>query len=1212
MSISFKAQSNSNEELLIRALVDDIYQIEEKINTIYDQINKSDKQKQSYKKIEELKDLRNNLIQKKISLNDSFMSNIKNNSDLIQEKLNLIKDIDDNITSMKNELISNFNTLSFKCIKLKKYILSNKTKDFLTEHQINDIILEPHKTSQNSDIQKLRRDISINKASENVIVNNYNEIISKIAQIEENLKMLKEEKMSVKYELINLISCKESLESIIKLNVNQLNIHNKINNENENKGEENILKNSNIWTKPNELFIYELMVIDSHKAANSICNQLFNVFNINSEGDSSNNNNNDILGIKKRNSKTNNNNTFNSYKTAENYSVINNNNNNYINQNKSVNEFSTLYMNKKSSNNHNNNNIYLKYNYMSVNNMSNNTNSLLNKKSICSFIQSELDKFISGQIYSYKTIYEFLENLSIILISKFQYANIIISADTLTIYLSYTFKSLYYDSIINSKLKFVNKDYKTMKKNYQKMIPLLQAESSKLNTKYQEYKTKIQMIEKHIKLLQTENNKNNKTKPDEGTELTQEEQNYLQICSKANGLIKQRRNIQKIINDYENKKNEIKKDNELMVNKINEEIKNIDKEIVKINKDIKTDNNKANKDIDYYKKIINEKYNIIKEQLQIYKDKYGSNLDIYNRLINSINNTIKRSHIKQPLIIINNNNNINNSNIFSYDINNNINNSQEKIDIELNDDNNNNNNNIKDLLLFQNDNIINNENIINTNNKEIFNLGFDISTIDKSSPYEPNYKSKEISNLSIHNISLNNPNDNLYNNNNNINKSHISIREHNLRRINEKRKVSKALSNVDCGYKTTKKNPSFEILNKTNKIKNDNLSMNNDLKDNRNKTFYSSSISGNISNKKINIFKEKAKVKGSNNSMTNDINCTSERRYDKYNKYYSNYYNHKNNKILTYSTNNGNNNTMTKHKYQSYSFMNKLGKKRLDSNSINKDKDTKDKNFHNSITKKKLGLFSYKQEKVSNEKMKLNNSTNNNINFLNKNDLNKLSNTLQNLKDTISQRGKKTFQSYNFHNQNIPKNNLKTMEKIKILTKITFCYYRENNNKSHKYNPLLDISEEYFCQAPYNFIPATISLSQNLSKISISPLNEILNKIEFNSIDIENTIVSSKIKLIIEVHRLFRKYKESSKFKSVEDFVEKQVSKQPQLTRDEIEKCAKNKNFNFSVLINGGKIIELIICSYEEFKRWINGLAFLIKNKNEIIKSINNNEINYS
>ena len=140
--------------------------------------------------------------------------------------------------------------------------------------------------------------------------------------------MLKEEKMTIKCEIINLISCKESLESIIKLNINQLNIHNKLKNENDekNKTDGKDVLSSNIWTKPNELFIYELMVIDSNKAANNICNQLFSLFNINTEGD--NNNNETINEIKNRNK---NNKTINTYKTVENYATINNN---YINQNK--------------------------------------------------------------------------------------------------------------------------------------------------------------------------------------------------------------------------------------------------------------------------------------------------------------------------------------------------------------------------------------------------------------------------------------------------------------------------------------------------------------------------------------------------------------------------------------------------------------------------------------------------------------------------------------------------------------------------------------------------------------------------------------------------------------------------------------------------------------------------------------------------------------
>ena len=302
MSINFPTQlpHNSNEELLIRAQVDEIYQIEEKINLLNDQLNKNDTQNIFLKKIDELKSFRNNLLQKKIKLNEVFYTEMQKIADEIQDKFSDLKNLENNITSLKNELY-NYNIISFQNLQLKKIILAKNIqkigKDeqnfnfFLTEEEINDIILENIDISKNPEIIKLKRDIEINKASEKVIMNNYNEINSKIAQIQENLKMLKEEKNTTKYELINLISCKESLESIIKLNINQLNIHNnkqaKNNNSNE-KGNteidnENEETENNKWTKPNELFMYELQAIDPYKAAKIICSQLFNVFDINIE-----------------------------------------------------------------------------------------------------------------------------------------------------------------------------------------------------------------------------------------------------------------------------------------------------------------------------------------------------------------------------------------------------------------------------------------------------------------------------------------------------------------------------------------------------------------------------------------------------------------------------------------------------------------------------------------------------------------------------------------------------------------------------------------------------------------------------------------------------------------------------------------------------------------------------------------------------------------
>ena len=1074
MSINFPTQlpHNSNEELLIRAQVDEIYQIEEKINLLNDQLNKNDTQNIFLKKIDELKSFRNNLLQKKIKLNEVFYTEMQKITDEIQDKFSDLKNLENNITSLKNELY-NYNIISFQNLQLKKIILAKNIqkigKDeqnfnfFLTEEEINDIILENIDISKNPEIIKLKRDIEINKASEKVIMNNYNEINSKIAQIQENLKMLKEEKNTTKYELINLISCKESLESIIKLNINQLNIHNnkqaKNNNSNE-KGNteidnENEETENNKWTKPNELFMYELQAIDPYKAAKIICSQLFNVFDINIEEEEENN----------KNNKDN-------FNTIDDYSF---NNKSKISKgkkiiNESFNEYNTI-------NNSNNNSFFLqnriippyannknkKMNLKSSN--LSNISSIFSKNIILSYIQNELDKYISGEINSYKTIYEFLENLSIIIISKFQYANIIISADTLTIYLSYIFKSIFYDTIINAKIKFVNKDYKNTKKNYKKLIIILSSELTKLDTKFQEYKSKTEIIQKQIKLIEN-SEKNYDIKKIKEIKLTKDEQNYIQICTKGNGLNKQKKEVEIVIYEYESKKNEIKQEKDDMINKINEEINNIDNEIVQTNKELKIKKNELNNDINNYKQIIKEKYDIINEQLQMYKDKYGSNLDIYNRLINSINNTIKKSDSKQALIIINNNN-------------------------------------------------INNSNII----------------------YKP-------------------------------------------------KKVNKASSNIDIIK------PNFDTIRKSKKIRNNYISisnLSNDFQDSKNKTFYSTNISrGNSKLSNKNNKNKKRYISNIIDRKTN--NYTNDKRYEKYNKCYNNYY-HKDITQKSLNINLDSSNNSINRKYKSYSFITSKNSQ---------------SNFNNNITRKKLGLIPHSKDMAIYQKINMTNRSSHshyNSTFLNKTDLNKLNNTLQGLKDIIS------------HRSEIREKNNKIIDKIKPLTKTIFCFYRNyynlknsnlNNSKMHKYNPLLNTTAEALSKFPYNFIPGKLflDLNQNLN-INISPIkNDENNKIIFNISDIENTIVSSKLKFIIEVLRNFRKYKESNKFKSIEDFVENEIGKKSNqgLNREEIEKCIVNKNFNFLIAIKGGVMIELIICSYEEFKMWINGLAFLIKNKNDIIQ----------
>ena len=96
--LSFQKNKNSNEEILIRAQVDEIYQIEEKINLLSEQLNKADTKNIFMKKIEELKNYRNNLIEKKMKLNSVFCTEMKKINDEIKSKYNLFQNMENNIT----------------------------------------------------------------------------------------------------------------------------------------------------------------------------------------------------------------------------------------------------------------------------------------------------------------------------------------------------------------------------------------------------------------------------------------------------------------------------------------------------------------------------------------------------------------------------------------------------------------------------------------------------------------------------------------------------------------------------------------------------------------------------------------------------------------------------------------------------------------------------------------------------------------------------------------------------------------------------------------------------------------------------------------------------------------------------------------------------------------------------------------------------------
>jgi len=240
---------------------------------------------------------------------------------------------------------------------------------------------------------------------------------------------------------------------------------------------------------------------------------------------------------------------------------------------------------------------------------------------------------------------------------------------------------------------------------------------------------------------------------------------------------------------------------------------------------------------------------------------------------------------------------------------------------------------------------------------------------------------------------------------------------------------------------------------------------------------------------------------------------------------------------------------------------------------------------------------------MSSNKEDKNNNNNNNNNKIWQEEREKLAISIQNLKNKISSKKEK----FSFSQE--------ISQKLFPLTQITFCFYRTIQGSYTRYNPLSNLTQHSLTGEPYNFIKSTISLFKNFNSIRIVPSTQF-DPIDIPIEQIDNTVVNSMIKTIIEIHRSYRKYKQIFKSDSLEDFIEKEKEKNyvnvsnNKLSKNDIAKCALNRNFNFSLLVNKSKRFEIILCSYEDFKMWINGTAFIIKNKNEIVQMLNNNNNN--
>ena len=597
----------TEEEKIIKSLVDDIYDYEEKILEINSILEKSTNQSNFDDNIIILKRKQNELKDKinliKIQENDE----INKKQNIINVKQNILNNIENQLNECINKLTT-YNTLSFSSLIMTKYIISNNINEFLTKEQIDDIINNSIQ-NQNYNINNNKLDKNSNNNLENEIDEEINKLNNKINQINENLCMMKEKKKNVNNEIIELISCKETIDSLVRTSLNNLIDYNSNNNNNYNnvinKDEEEMEENEYNNKDENnniilpEIFSYELSILDTNKISKNICNELYDIFNI-------------------KNSQPNN------KISNKNINININNNNNGINDIEEYNKELSLNLSeikpkKEDEDNFNKNNLEI-------------------------LIKSELDTFLLNEIKNKDIINNLFENLCIIISTKLQLLDVEdISNEKLKIFLLYYFKSIYYDNIIENKFKFINKEYKILKKEGKKNLESLKNELNILVNKKEEIESK----KANNKTKKLNNNYNYINEG--GINLTKSEQEYIQICSKGNSLLKQKEEIINIINSLEKSIEKIKNEN------------NEEKEKVKLNDDILN-----------YRKIISDKFDLIKRQLERYKSKYGSNLGIYNRLIDGINDTIKQTYNKYPFeesnnLDLNNNINNNNNNIFKKD-----------------------------------------------------------------------------------------------------------------------------------------------------------------------------------------------------------------------------------------------------------------------------------------------------------------------------------------------------------------------------------------------------------------------------------------------------------------------------------------------------------------------------------------------------------------
>ena len=657
-------QLTSSKPELIFSLITEISNLEEKKSQMKNGSN-TDNNSSLKSEIEKIKQSKEKINKELKSLSMNLLLDISNKDNLIKKKKYSLKEISKKINNYRN-ILSTYENLAFNSPLLKKYLFSNNYNQFLSDEQIDDILSKTQNITKNDNlIQKTEKEFLENKEVLKAVEKEKNKILNKINEIKENIKMLKEEKIIINNELINYISLKETFESIIKTNLNNLipttnpivksneNFNEEINleknvllnNSNQEKYSRNRVNNNindiqeinfnineisdlNFNNNNISLYKYELYNLDPNKLSNEICNDIFDLINYKLISKESFNNLGKSISLEKNNSIK----MLGKGKSQK----INDRYNSFNPQTFSCD--SPIIKRTKS-------------------------NILVNNNTIMAEIKNEIQNLIKNEIkqlindvnenkISINNINEILSNVIINILNEKGYK---LNKKNLMIYISCVLKKEFFEYQISSKIKFINKDYKTIKKLKKKIYDKLQDQLTKLNSKIESINNTIILQENKLKLLNNNiDNKKNKVDKSEiinlngNINLSLEEQNYIQLCRKANSFINEKNEIEKEIEIIKNDKKLEKYQGELKINNMKNELNDLNKQIIFKENEISKSKKKYEENLNTINKEIENKLLSIKENLISYKIDCANNSkqNEYNEFIERINASIKNNYYK--------------------------------------------------------------------------------------------------------------------------------------------------------------------------------------------------------------------------------------------------------------------------------------------------------------------------------------------------------------------------------------------------------------------------------------------------------------------------------------------------------------------------------------------------------------------------------------